>query len=194
VKKHWLVGMAVCALALGACSDDDGGDVRTVGDDGTGSASGSGSGSGSGTGSGSASGSAVAAECEPVGDEATATATVNVELTEFEVTADPATVAPGVVHFAIANVGAEPHELVVVRADDPATLPTDENGGVDEAALPEGAFIGEVEGFPGGETCDGTFELPAGEFALFCTITEEEEDGTIENHYAEGMYTGFTVG
>ena len=60
--------------------------------------------------------------------------------------------------------------------------------------LPKGAFVGEVEGFAGGESCDGTFELTAGDYVLFCTITEEEADGTTENHFAEGMATTFTVG
>jgi hypothetical protein len=84
------------------------------------------------------------------------------------------------------------HELVVVAAGSADEL-TVVDGQVDEEALPEGAFVGEVEGFPSGETCDGTFDLAAGDYVLFCNIVETEADGTIESHYEEGMVTEFSV-
>lgn len=173
----------VLALGLAACGTDDGADVRTIG-----SESGSGSsGSGSGTGSGSASS---AAACVPVGEGGGVP--VAVTLTEWAVAPDPAEAPAGAVTFAIDNAGEEVHELVVVRADSPEDLIVTD-GQVDEEALPEGAFIGEVEGFPAGETCEGTFELAAGDYVLFCNILETEADGSVESHYEEGMFTGFSV-
>jgi hypothetical protein len=178
------------ALLLGAaaCGDDDGSGVREIGD-GSGSASGSASGSGSGSASGSA---AEEAGCVPFGDPTTAQSVVAAELDEFTIMTR-GTATAGSVHFAITNAGEEPHEMAVVRADSIEEIPTDENGSMDDAALPDGALIGEVEPFPGGASCHGTFELEAGDYVLLCAIVEEE-DGQVESHMAEGMATTFTVG
>jgi hypothetical protein len=180
------------ALLLAGCGSDDGAGVRNV--DGTQSPSGSGTASGSGTGSGSgtASGPAAAA-CKPVGDAATSDATIAVELKEWSVLPARADVPAGTVTFDANNTGAEAHELVVVRADDPAALPLAADGTVDEDKLPEGAFVGEIEPFPAKQHCTGTFQLAAGRYALFCNILETEADGTKENHYANGMRTRFEV-
>jgi hypothetical protein len=99
----------------------------------------------------------------------------------------------GNVAFAIDNAGEEPHEFVVVQGDSIEDLPTDDDGALDEGALDSGALIGEVEPFPGGESCEGTFELEAGDYVLLCNIVEEE-DGEVESHLAEGMATTFSVG
>ncbi|MDG2112525.1 MAG: hypothetical protein P8N02_07935 [Actinomycetota bacterium] len=64
---------------------------------------------------------------------------------------------------------------------------------VDEAAFPEGAFIGEIEEFAAGASCDGTFALEAGNYVFFCNITETEPDGTLESHFEEGMFTVVTL-
>jgi hypothetical protein len=77
---------------------------------------------------------------------------------------------------------------VVVRADDPAALPLAADGTVDEEKLPEGAFIGEIEAFGASQGCTGTFELPAGSYALFCNLLDAD---TKANHYANGMRTRF---
>lgn len=87
------------------------------------------------------------------------------------------------------NEGEHPHELVIVRGAN-ADLPV-VDGVVDEASVPEGDFIGEIEPFTG--ECAGTFELTAGTYSLFCAIVEEEEDGTVENHYELGMVTEVDV-
>lgn len=136
--------IVACALVLGAgaCGTDDGTGVRTI--DGEGSESGS----ASSTGSGSGSGSAAAAACVPVGEGGGTP--VAVGLGEWSVTPEPAEVEAGEVTFTADNAGAEVHELVVVAAGSPDEL-TVVDGQVDEAALPEGAFIGEIEGFPAGD-------------------------------------------
>jgi hypothetical protein len=177
------------ALLLAGCGSDDGAGVRNV--DGTQSPSGSGTASGSGTGSGSGTASGQAAACKPVGDAATSDATIAVELKEWAVLPARADVPAGTVTFEARNTGEDAHELVVVRAADPASLPLAADGTVDEEKLPEGAFVGEIEAFPATQTCPGTFELTAGSYALFCNILETEADGAKENHYANGMRTRF---
>jgi uncharacterized cupredoxin-like copper-binding protein len=200
------VTAAIAALALGvaACGDDDdGADVRSSGPgasgsgSGSGSASGSGSGSASGSGSGSASGSgsgsAVAGECEVIDGTdgvADASATVAVTLSEFSIAIDPATVAAGAIGLVAENAGAEPHEVVIARGTPEDITVVD--GAPDEAALGD-ALVGEIEAFAAGQTCEGTFELTAGDYVLFCALVETEEDGTVESHYEEGMVTTLTV-
>jgi hypothetical protein len=173
-------------LLLAGCAADDGTGVRTVD---SGAQTGSGA---SGPGSGSASGSAAVA-CKPVGDAGAADTKVAVDLSEWAVAPQPASVRAGTITFEAANVGADAHELVVVRADNPAALPKAADGTVDEAKLPAGAFIGEVEAFPAKQRCQGTFALTAGRYALFCNILETEADGTKQNHYANGMRASFEV-
>jgi hypothetical protein len=159
-------------LGLAACGDDDG-DALASGD-----------------------GDAAAADdgCVLEGaSEADPEAIVDVALTEFALAPVPAEVTAGAVKFQAVNDGAEPHEVVIARYDgEIADLPTDDEGAVDEDQLPNGAVIGEIEGFAGG-TCAGTFELEAGDYVLFCNIVEDEENGETEAHYTEGMVTAFTV-
>jgi hypothetical protein len=170
------------ALLLPGCGSDDGAGVRNGA-----SASGSGAASGSGTASGQA------AACKPVGDAAKSDATVAVELKEWTVLPARADVPAGTATVEADNTGKEAHELVVVRADDPAALPLAADGTVDEEKLPEGAFVGEIEPFPAKQHCTGTFELAAGRYALFCNILETEADGSKQNHYANGMRARFEV-
>jgi hypothetical protein len=185
-------GLALAlTVVLAGCGTDDGAGVRTVEGGGSGSGSGSGSGTGrsaSGTGSGSQ-----AVACKPVGDAGKADARIAVDLAEWSVLPARADAPAGTITFEARNQGNEPHELVVVRADDPATLPTTADGTVDEQRLPKGAVIGEVEAFPAGQRCTGTFELAAGSYALFCNLLETAADGSEQNHYANGMRTAFEV-
>jgi len=197
-RKVLALAAVVALLGVAACGDDNDDDGALVREDPESEGSGSASGSGSGPASGSASGSASApaeAPCVYVGnvDEAPK-AWVDLTLTEFSIAPQPSEVKAGPVEFIARNTGAEPHELVIVPFDgDPADLPTDADGGVDEAKLPEGTEIFEIEGFTSENICAATFELKAGKYALFCNIIEEEDNGEKEAHYAEGMYTSFTV-
>ena len=187
---HRLAGLGLgLALLLAGCGSDDGAGVRNV--DGTQASGGSGTASGSGTGSGSGTASGTAAACKPVGDASTSDATIAVELKEWSVLPARADAPAGTITFEARNTGEDAHELVVVRAADPATLPLAADGTVDEEKLPEGAFVGEIESFPAKQTCTGTFELPAGGYALFCNLLETEADGRKENHYANGMRARF---
>lgn len=163
-------------MLLGACSKDDGTTVRSTGAAG-------------GTGAGSASATPV---CDPFGNAAKADTTVNAALTEYSVTLARTSIRAGLIHFAIENRGADVHEFVVVKADSIGALPRMADGTLDEAKLPKGAVIGEVEGFPAGETCDGTFQLARGRYVALCNISETENGKTVA-HLAEGMAAAFTV-
>jgi hypothetical protein len=184
---HRLAGLGIgLALLLAGCGSDDGAGVRNGGGQ-SASASGSGAASGSGTASGQA------AACKPVGDAGSSDTTIGVELKEWSVLPARAEAPAGTVTFDASNTGADAHELVVVRADDPAALPLAADGTVDEGKLPEGALVGEIEPFPAKQHCTGTFRLAAGRYALFCNILETEADGTKENHYANGMRSRLEV-
>jgi hypothetical protein len=179
--------VAALAVVAVACGDDDGSNVRTV-DEGSGTGSGA---TGSGSGAVSGSGGDQAVECVPVGDLSSADTRVNVTLSEYAIEVDPTEASTGNIGFVTVNDGAEPHELVIIKGVAPDDLPTDDRGALDESALPEGALIGKVEPFPAGETCNGTFELAAGDYTLVCNIVEEDEHG--HAHLEEGMVTTFTV-
>ena len=177
-----LATLLLAATLIGAgCGDDDGGDVRQLGESDGSSASASGSGSAVASGS--------AEDCHVEGgiDDAEV-GEVHASLAEYTIETEETSVAAGAIKFEATNEGEEPHELAIIRADDPEALPTADDGSVDDAALGDD-LIGEIEPFATGTECQGTFELGAGTYSLICNIVEE--DG--ESHYAEGMYTTLTV-
>jgi hypothetical protein len=171
----------VLALGAAACGSDSDSDTQA-----------SGSGSASGSASGSGSGSTAEAACKPVGDIKTAATEVDAELTEWSITA-PATATAGKVGFVAKNVGKETHELVVVKTDDVDSLPSKPDGSLGEDKLPAGALVGEIEGFPAGESCTGVFDMPAGKYALICNIVEKEANGEVESHLKQGMKRAIDV-
>jgi len=118
--------------------------------------------------------------------------TVNVELNEFVVSADPDSVGAGEVKFVVENIGEETHEFVVVKTDlDAESLPTGEDGAFDEEG--DGVtVVDEIEDIASGTTQDLTVDLEAGSYVLVCNIVDDADDPP-ESHYAEGMHTGFTV-
>ncbi len=118
---------------------------------------------------------------------------IEVVLSEWIVEPDPTSADAGDVTFDADNQGGEVHELVVVRADSAADLPTDDAGAVVEDELPEDAIAGEIEDIEAGSTKSVTLELGAGNFVLFCNITEVLPSGEVESHFAEGMHATFTV-
>ena len=181
--------LLAAALTFAACGDDDGGSVTEAAGDGSQSASASGSGSGSASGSASGSHAGADGECVLVGNtEAAADTVVQVALDEWTIEAETQSVEAGVIEFEAENVGEEPHELVIVKGAAPEDLTITE-AGLDEEALPEGAeVLGEIEGFDGGTTCAGHFDLEPGAYSLVCNIVEEDEA-----HAHEGMVTAFTV-
>lgn len=118
---------------------------------------------------------------------------VHVLLSEWIVEPTPTTVDAGSLVFEADDQGGEEHELVVVRADSPVDLPTDADGAVDEAQIDDADFIGEVEELEPGTSDTATFDLEPGTYVLFCNITDTEDDGEIESHFANGMSSVLTV-
>ena len=124
----------------------------------------------------------------------TDSASVAVTLQEFAVSADPASVPSGSVTFDVTNTGPDDvHEFVIIQTDLGATeLPVDDDGAVLEDG--EGmTVVDEIEDLAVDDTQTLTVDLDAGTYVLICNILQEEPDGTLEAHYAEGMRTGFTV-
>ncbi len=107
---------------------------------------------------------------------------VNVELGEFFVTPDVAEIEAGPVTFSASNMGAIPHELVVIKTDTPVDELPVENARVDEDAA--GEEIGEIEEFDAGLALSETYDLEPGKYALICNIP---------GHYQGGMFVEFTV-
>lgn len=187
-----LVAVTVVAvLALAGCSsEDDGADVRSVGDDPSGSASAS-SPSGSGSASAPASG-----ECPDDGGaheaEEAGAAELHLELSDFAIAVEEDGAPAGVVVFEADNVGEAPHEVVVARLDDVASLPIGDDGLVDESDLADGVVVGELEAFAPGSSCAVALPLEAGDYVLFCNVASEV-DGEVRGHAGEGMVTMLQV-
>ncbi len=118
--------------------------------------------------------------------------TVKVKLFEFQMKPKPKSVAAGKITFVAKNIGTEQHEMVIVKADDTASLPVDANGAVDEDQIDEANLPGEIPEFDKGKTKKKSFNLEPGTYILFCNITDEEQSGPL-SHFAEGMYTTFVV-
>ena len=117
--------------------------------------------------------------------------TINVTLQEWAVVVDEASAPAGEVTFSVTNDGPDDiHEFVIIRTDlDPADLPTDEHGAVDEGG--DGMeVIEEIEDLEVGDTQDVTVDLETGSYVLLCNIYSADED---EAHYAEGMRVAFDV-
>jgi uncharacterized cupredoxin-like copper-binding protein len=121
-----------------------------------------------------------------------ATGSVKVTLTEWAVIPDKASTTAGNVTFEITNTGPLfMHEFVIIKTDlDPADLPADSTGKVDEAGAGI-QFVGEVEELAIGATETASFDLTAGKYVLICNIVEAA--GGHESHYTQGMRTAFTV-
>lgn len=192
-RKAFMALVLPLLLTLTACGGGDEGTVRNIGEQ-TGSATHGGTATGARTDSVTHGGTVTgAAVCKPVGDPATATSTLDVTLDEWSVQPAQPRVAAGRVTFTADNVGEMPHELVIVRfAGDPGALPVDEEGAVDEQKLPPDALVGEIEAFPPGMTCQGTFDLPPGEYVLLCNIVDRQ-GGELHVHYQLGMRTKLTA-
>lgn len=143
----------------------------------------------------SASSSSPSGATPSAGSSAPASATtgsIKVTLTEWAVVPDKASAAAGNVSFEVTNAGLQfKHEFVIIKTDlDPADLPADSTGKVDEAGAGI-EFIGEVEELEIGATQTASFDLTAGKYVLICNIVEAA--GGHESHYNQGMRTAFTV-
>jgi hypothetical protein len=159
-------------------------------------------GTGSGTGSGTASQATSAAS---------PTAFV---LQEWSITAPTSQIRAGNVAVTATNRGSETHELVIVRADDAASLPTKSDGSVDEDKISEAAKPGEIADIKAATTISKTIDLAPGNYIAICNLVDTMEGGGMGNggmgnggmgnggmgggqmghvHYLLGMVVRFTV-
>lgn len=190
-----VMGLAVVLAACGKGEDRPGTvsvdpESQTTSVSGTGTGTGTHTGSASGTHTGSATGTATAAEPGRVQPKPEGAAQVNVTLREWAIDVSPARVKAGKVYFLVENKGPEdPHEMVIVRTDRPAGQLPVVNGIVPEDRV---EIVGEVEAFAPGTKASGVFDLEPGRYVLICNIAEREQ-GKLESHYQEGMYTTLTV-
>ena len=121
-------------------------------------------------------------------------APVSVVLTDGGVIPDPPSADAGSMEFVAQNVGGDLHNLVIVRGDNPAALPVDEDGAVIEAALPEGDLIGRIDAVDAGTEESALFDLDAGSYILFCNIVVPSAVPPLPiSHFEDGMVTTFTV-
>jgi uncharacterized cupredoxin-like copper-binding protein len=113
-------------------------------------------------------------------------ATLEIKMGDFYFEPKDATAEPGPTTIVAPNEGSVEHELVLFKTNtDPAQLPTDANGDVDEEKLDEMAEeIGEVADVEPGDTKSEEFDLTPGKYVMFCNIS---------GHYAQGMYGTLTV-
>lgn len=132
-------------------------------------------------------GTAVVAACSG-GSDAT---TVDVQLTDYEITANPLSVPAGDTKFAVRNDGQIAHELAVVRTDlEPGALPHHDDGTADEDA--DGVDVLDRIQLGAGAAGDLELDLPRGDYALVCNLPPDGAQGT-PAHYARRMFAGFSV-
>lgn len=127
------------------------------------------------------SGQAEAADEGPAGGQ-----TLEVKLDDYSFNPKNATVKAGSTVIETSNDGAVVHELVLFKTDtDPAKLPTEPNGEVNEEKLEQTVETpGEIADVDPGKTKSGKFELTPGTYVMFCNVP---------GHYAASMYGTLTV-
>ncbi len=117
---------------------------------------------------------------------------VELTLDEWSVVTDVDTLPEGPIKFDIKNAGERGHELLIVRSDIPgAELPTKDNGSFDDDAggVDVKHDIDEIEE---GDETSRSYSLDPGSYVLLCNIVEDI-DGTETSHFAQGMWTEFTI-
>jgi hypothetical protein len=177
-RARVLLLVAVIALLtlLQACADDDGattreaGSVVVIGPPPPG---------------GGASVSAIGTGCVTKGATTKVPiASVQFELDEFSIT-PPDEITAGVNRLVVKNFGEEPHEIIITQAGSPDDLPLSD-GVVDLEALPGTLY--RVQEFAGNTICEGTFDLPAGDYVVFSNLA-----GSQGSDFERGMVASFTV-
>ena len=120
----------------------------------------------------------------PCGEITPAGGEIAVTEMDFAIEPSPTSAPAGKVAFDIQNEGPQTHEFVVFKTDlDPADLPTNADGTVDEEG--QGVkHIDEVEDIAACTSESLAVNLAAGNYVLICNLP---------GHYASGMHTAFTI-
>jgi uncharacterized cupredoxin-like copper-binding protein len=113
-------------------------------------------------------------------------ATLAIKMGDFFFAPKNATAKAGPTSIEAPNEGSVEHELVLFKTNmDPAKLPTEASGGVDEEKMDKIAeSAGEIPDVEAGEDKSGQFHLTPGKYVMFCNLP---------GHYAQGMYGTLTV-
>ncbi len=123
---------------------------------------------------------------ETTGGGASGGKTVEIKMGDFFFAPKDASAQAGPTVIEAPNEGSVEHELVVFKTNmDPAKLPTEANGEVNEEKMDEVAeSAGEIPDVEAGDTKTGNFKLNPGTYVMFCNLP---------GHYAQGMYGTITV-
>jgi hypothetical protein len=118
---------------------------------------------------------------------------VKVDLSEWDITPNVASIENGDVTFDIDNKGPDhEHELVIIRTDfAPDKLPTKDDGSVDEEA-PGVDVVGQIQKVEPDDDGSGIFTLDPGKYVLICNLVDEDEGEKLV-HYQKGMRVAFTA-
>jgi len=103
---------------------------------------------------------------------------VAVTLAEYEIRPATTTIPAGEVTFAVENVGATVHEMVVIRTD-VAIADMSVEGGLTNEEAPGMTPIGEVEDVESGESTDLVLTLEPGRYVLLCNLPRHFEQGMV---------------
>jgi uncharacterized cupredoxin-like copper-binding protein len=149
-------------------------------------AAGCGSDSGNGNGTTTESAASGGGTGETVAAGGGAGTTLTIKMGDFFFAPKDATAQAGATTIEAPNEGSVEHELVLFKTNmDPAKLPTEASGEVNEEKMDEVAEEGgEVPDVEAGVTKSGKFHLTPGKYVMFCNLP---------GHYAQGMYGTLTV-
>ena len=118
------------------------------------------------------------------------TASVDVFLSEWEVSPEAGSTPAGAVRFTTTNGGQFVHQLLIIRTETSAAdLPTTPDGRIDESRAD---VLGKVDNVAPGGIERRTFTLQPGHYALACNIADET-GGDVISHYQKGMRADFSV-
>jgi uncharacterized cupredoxin-like copper-binding protein len=111
---------------------------------------------------------------------------LEINMDDFVFKPKNATADAGKTTISTTNEGAVEHEMVLFRTDmNPAKLPTERDGSVDEEKLDEIAEeAGEIPDVEAGDSKSESFDLKPGRYVMFCNLP---------GHYKAGMYGTVTV-
>lgn len=110
----------------------------------------------------------------------TPVSTVDATLKEWSITTNAPEAKAGDVTFDATNDGDSPHELVVLKTDQPAGSLKVGSGGT----VSESDSVGEIPDLDAGKSGSKKLDLKPGKYVLVCNLP---------GHYQQGMYTALTV-
>jgi hypothetical protein len=117
-------------------------------------------------------------------------------LSEFTIRPPTTPLHAGRISIRADNVGGEPHELVIVRADSVSALPMKSDGSVNEAKLSKSELVAKITSVAPNSQKTRVFDLKAGTYVALCNIADSMsgmDHGSGHIHFARGMYAPFEV-